>query len=610
MAQQIKIVDRRHPHVLLGMTDWELWRKVYEGGLEFRNAYLKQFSKRENTTEFRVRKEITPIPTFAKAALNDIRNSIFQRMRDILRRGGSESYQQAINGLDGGVDQRGSTMNAFLGMKVLTDLLAMGKVGIYVDAPITSDVSTLAEAPKTQPYLYQYAVEDILNWKMADASEVSQFQAILLRDTVLEFDQRTLLPSTTTQRYRLMWIDEDTGNVMLQFYNLEGASISSDGSPSTAPIALELQQIPFVMLDIGDSLLKDVGYYQIALLNLVSSDVNYALQANFAFLVEQRDFRAAGDHLKRVPTADGTASAGGQGAADEDVKVGVVHGRAYGRDLVAPAFINPSSEPLEASLALQKKLENDIRTLINLAVINAGTRVSADSKEFDNQGLEAGLSFIGLALENAERQIAQYWAAYENRNPRRREVATIKYPDRYSLKTDVDRVKEADSLRDLMSAVPGRTVKRELGKLIVSALLSGKVDLGTLQQIETEIDSADYTTSNPETIIRAVESGLCGEQVASVALGFDKDEYLKARKDHTARIKRVTESQSVGRGAASEASTVGSVDNPAARGVKDLAVDPHGAEAEKARSRSTDLQDTTKKRTRGRGRKRKSSGDQ
>lgn len=608
MAQQMKIVDTRHPCVLLGMSDWELWRKVYGGGLEFRDTYLQQFSKREDPTEFNSRKEITPIPTFAKAALNDIRNSIFQRMRDILRRGGSESYQRAINGLDGGVDQRGSTMNAFLGMKVLTDLLAMGKVGIYVDAPITSDVSSLAEVPKTQPYLYQYAVEDILNWKMADASESSQFQAVLLRDTVLEFDQRTLLPSATAKRYRLMWIDEDTGNVMLQFYSLEGEPIGSDGLPSTASIMLELQQIPFVMLDIGDSLLKDVSYYQIALLNLVSSDVNYALRANFPFLVEQRDFRAGGAHLKPVPTADGTASAGGQGAASEDVKVGAVHGRAYGLNLNPPAFINPSDEPLNASLALQVKLENDIRKLINLAIINVGTRVSADSKEFDNQGLEAGLSFIGLALENAERQIAQYWAAYEDRNLRHREVATIKYPDRYSLKTDVDRVREADSLRDLMTAVPGRTVKRELGKLIVTALLSGKVDLGVLQQIEKEIDSADYTMSNPETIIRAVESGLCGEQVASVALGFDTDEYLTARKDHMARIKRIAESQSVGRGAVSEASIVGSVDNPAARGVADLAVDSHGAEAEKARSRSTDLQDTTKKRTRGRGRK--PSGDQ
>ena len=58
----------------------------------------------------------------------------------------------------------------------------------------------------------------------------------------------------------------------------------------------------------------------------------------------------------------------------------------------------------------------------------------------DNQGLEAGLSYIGLVLENAERQIAEHWAAYEERNPLKRQIATIKYPDVYSLKTDADRV--------------------------------------------------------------------------------------------------------------------------------------------------------------------------
>lgn len=592
MTQPVRIIDTRHPVVLVGMTDWELWRKTYEGGAEFRSAYLKFFSNREEQSDFNARRDITPIPTFAKAALNDIRNAIFQRTRDILRRGGSSIYQQAITGLAGGVDRYGLTMNAFLGMKVLTDLLVMGRVGVYVDAPVKSNVKTLADAPETRPYLYQYAVEDILNWKMAGPDYPSQFQSVLLRDTVVEFDQRTLLPSTTAQRYRLMWIDDETGNVMLQFYDLEGHMVDSDGLPVTEPTMLELRQIPFVLLDIEDSLLKDVCYYQIALLNLVSSDVNYTLRANFTFMVEQRDLRATGSHLKTPVTADGTATAGGQGAANEDIKVGVTHGRAYDKGMNAPSFINPSSEPLIASTALQAKLENDIRKLINLAVQNTGTRVSADSKEFDNQGLEAGLSYIGLVLENAERQIAHYWAAYEDRNEKQRKIATIKYPDRYSLKTDADRVKEAEQLQGLMTAVPGRAVKRELGKLIVAALLAGKVDLETQEKIEKEIDAAKYTSSDPETIIKAVEAGLAGEQIASVALGFEDSEYLTARKDHIARIHRIAESQ----GAMT-------TNNPTARGVKDLATNLQDGKAEKETSRVTDLQSTTKPRTRGKNKK-------
>jgi hypothetical protein len=61
--------------------------------------------------------------------------AIFQRMRDITRRGGSQAYQRAVNGLNLGVDLRGNTMNGFLGIKVLTELLIMGRVGVYVDSP-------------------------------------------------------------------------------------------------------------------------------------------------------------------------------------------------------------------------------------------------------------------------------------------------------------------------------------------------------------------------------------------------------------------------------------------------------------------------------------------
>jgi hypothetical protein len=387
-----------------------------------------------------------------------------------------------------------------------------------------------------------------------------------------------------------MWIDEETGNVMLQLFNLQGEKVDLDGLPVTEPTMLELKQIPFVMLDIESSLLKDVCYYQIALLNLASSDVSYALKANFSFLVEQRDLRSSGSHLKRTATADGTSSTGGQGASDEDIKVGTTHGRAYDKGMDPPSFINPSAEPLNASLALQAKLENDIRKLINLAVTNIGVRASADSKEMDNQGLEAGLSYIGLILENAERQIAAYWAAYEQRDAKKRQIATIKYPDRYSLKTDTDRVKEADQLSDLMNAVPGRTVKKELSKLIVTALLAGKTDLDTLQKIEKEIDAADYTTSDPRTIIDAKDAGLVGEQTASVALGFAEDEYMKARADHTERIKRIAETQGVTKG-----------NNAAARGVPDLAADMQGSVDEKTLSRETDLEMTTTPRVRGEG---------
>ena len=368
-------------------------------------------------------------------------------------------------------------------------------------------------------------------------------------------------------------------------------------------------------------MIKDVCDHQIALLNLGSSDVNYALKANFPFYIEQKDARAVGSHLKNAVGEDGTATTGGQAGADNDIKVGVTQGRTYDMKANAPAFINPSSEPLKASMDLQSKLEDDIRKLIHLAVAATANRATAESKSMDNQGLEAGLSYIGLVLEAAERQIAEFWAAYEERDPSKRRIATIKYPDRYSLKTDADRITEAENLVKLMYAVPGQKVKRELAKNIVLALLGGKVSVSDIEAIFKEIDDAPYATSDPTTIIAAVQAGLCGEQTAAMALGFKDTEHLQAREDHAARAVRILQAQqkgglfgdqttggtkrdpATGKTMGSESTNLGDVggmnSDAGARGVSDLSANNNAGKEEKAASRDTTLSDTTKKPVRG-----------
>ena len=580
----VKITDFRLPNYWNNHSTWEKWRAVYESGEKFRRRFLKQFSTRESSEEFADRLAITPIPSFAKAAVNDIRNAIFQRMVNIVRKDGSESYHRAIGGHDMGVDQCGSSMNAFIGQKVLEELLVMGKVGVFIDAPQVEG-PTLAHVGDFRPYLYPYKIEDILSYACDDPARPSEFRSILLRDTITTYDSEYGLPSKEVARYRRLWIDGE-GYVSVQFYDEDNNPTDANGNAS-GEVRLGLRRIPFVLLDIGDSLIKDASEYQIALLNLVSSDVNYALKANFPFYTEQRDLRNVGSHLKSGVNPDGTATSGGQGAHDREVTIGTRQGRFYPMNADRPDFIHPSSEPLEASMNLQDKFEKDIRKLVNLAVQTLATRESAESKEIDNQGLDAGLSFIGLVLESAERQIAEHWTAYEKNT----QVATIKYPDRYSLKSDSERIDEASSLSKVIQDTPSKTARKELWKTVITTLLGGRVNPDVISEIFREIDGAKFTTSNPEVIQIAKEAGLVGEQLASMALGFPEEEYLQARKDHTARLRRIAETQGVN----------GSTDS-AARGVKDLSDDPANAGSEeKAASRDTTLRDTTEDRTRGKG---------
>ena len=305
---------------------------------------------------------------------------------------------------------------------------------------------------------------------------------------MLNFDQRTYLPTTTVERFRMLWINRDTGFVNLQFLDTDGNPVDRDGNPGGV-YELELRRIPFVLLDIGDSMIKDVVNHQIAPLNLGSSDVNYALKSNFPFYVEQRDLRASGAHLKPAAT-DGTATTGGQPSSDSDGH----HSRCHARPQLRQGTHRPQLHRSSLRSAPRTSMElqqagDEIRQLVNLSVASLASK-SAESKAMDNQGLEAGLSYIGLVLENGERQVAEHWAAYEERDAANRQIATIKYPDVYNLRTDADRIDEAQNLLKLMASVPGRKVKKELAKCIVLALLGGKISVDDLESINKEIDAA------------------------------------------------------------------------------------------------------------------------
>lgn len=529
-----------NPSYLHHAADWHTWRTVYEGGESFVEDFLERFSNREDANDFAIRKKLTPIPSFAKSAIKDVRNNIFQRLSGVIRTNGSSAYMAAVKGEGYGVDNRGSSMTSFIGQSILDELLVMGKVGVFVDAPSTS-TPTLVGQSRFKPYIYAYKVENILNWVKNDPENPSEFQSVLLQETVDTFHEDFGFPIGMKTRQRRVWINEETGFVNYHF--IEDVEGKEQNSPT---VELKLRKIPFVLLDIKDSLIKDVARHQIALLNLWSSNVSYATQSNFPIYVEQRDARAAGGHLKQSANTDGTSTAGGQGAADNAIKVGVARGRAYDKDTNQPGFINPSAEPLLASLELCGTLKKDIRELINLAVVNLGTQASAESKNLDNTGLEAGLSYIGLVLEAGEREIARHWAAYENTSEKQRQVANICYPGRWNLKTDQEMIKDATDLHAVVNKLPSRQAKKETTKLLIQSLLGTKVSAAVMAEILAEVEEANFTTSDPEIIQMAKEQGLLGAKTGATALGFDPEEADKAAQEHVDRLTEIAKHQTTG----------------------------------------------------------------
>lgn len=567
---------------------WEKYRLTYEGGNDFIMKYLQKLSVRESDTDFEMRKSVTYCPAHAKAAINDIKNALFQRAVDIKRINGPTNFLYACDGTDAsGVDKQGNTMNSFIGRLILPELLTMAKTGVWIDKPAATPL-TRAEQYNIRPYIYQYRTEDIRNWNF---DQNNRLVALVLRDHIYAKDIYGL-PTTEVERFRFAWLD-DTG-VHVQFFDANGAPTNKEGGPEELVYDLSLPEIPFAFFEINTSLLTDVADYQVAMLNLASADISYALKANYPFYTEQYNPNIELQHLMRggqtlEQKPDGTAAEASQ-AKTPEARVGASQGRRYPTGTERPAFINPSPEPLRVSMEKQSQLEQEIRRLINLNVSNISpTRSSAESKAFDERGLESGLSYIALELEYGERKIAQIWAAYEHSE----DVTRIKYPERYSIKTDEERNKEADGLEKSITLSPSLEYKKAAYKEAVMVRIGHKIAADVLEKILGEIDKAEEIVLNQDALYLDLENGLVSTALASEIRGYPKGESVKAAVDHAERLTRIAIAQS--KGAAAE--------NPAARGVTDAAPDPKGGVAEKKEANDNTTKDrVVADNTRGKGR--------
>lgn len=567
-----ELILPKHPQYY--ELDWLKWRLTYEGGRQFKEKYLKKLSKREDSTDFSDRKEVTYCPAFAKAGINDIRNSIYQRLAAINRIGGSESYKTAVDGMSGGVDLLGSSMNSFMGCDVLPELMVMKRVGIYVDMPKKRG-PTLADNLGIRPYLYIYTTENIINWTF-DCE--MRYESVLLQETRYTYDEKTGFPNGVQTYHRRLY--KKDGKVAVTFYK---------GNQEEETYELDLEEIPFIPLELSESMMNDIADYQIALMNLASSDMSYVLKSNYPFYVEQYSpyTDAASQYLKQPENPDATGTQATTSVdSNREVSVGVATGRRYPVGTDAPQFIHPSSDPLKASMDKQEQLKREIRLLLNLSIANLKPmRSSSESKQEDEGSLESGLSYIGLELEHAERRIAEIWAMYEGKE----KPATIHYPEQYSIRTNEEIRKEAVDLKDMVEIIPSPTYQKEIQKKISTTLLSDSTPRKLLEKIHEEIDQAINTTSDPETIKNDVEMCLVDLEGASKLRGYPSGSVEKAKKDHADRAARIAQAQAA-------------VTDAGARGVNDLSTNPgKEAQGEKNRSMDTTLDSSVKNKQRGEG---------
>ena len=523
------IVGIRHPDYNEPDSAQQKWRLSYEGGRPFIDAYLTKLSARETETDFQARKATAYCPAFAAAGIDEIKNSIYSRMSDIGRNAGPDSYLSAVQGRNGGVDLAGQGMNAFIGNKVLEELLVMRRVGVLVDNAKDLGLTMLDKGDK-HPYLTCYTRENILSWSYYKQGNVKRLKSILLSEFVTMEDDAYGLPTMTQCRYRYMTL---TGaGVVVKFYN-------HDGTETTQTI-LGLDQIPFHIIETNRSLMHNVADYQIALLNIESSDISYIMKSNYPFFYEYFDPKSEQVFGKPVVAPNETGTAAEAKSKDLEVKAGTSQGRRYASGLQPPGFVNPDPETLTASMRKADQLKADIRKLINLNLQSIGQqRQSSESKQEDRRGLESSLSYIGLLLETAENEIGRIWAKFEGSN----KEPTVVYPMDYSLKSDEDRQIEAEALEASWQVVPSLEYKKLLLAQIVKLRAGHLMSPEIYNKIKAEINKAKTLNTDPKEILEDHKAGLVGDETASLARGYSEDEVEKAKKDRAERIKLTMEAQ-------------------------------------------------------------------
>jgi len=555
----MSLIRIRHPDYTSNFENWVLWRNAYEGGDAFIEMYLKKFSRRENDSDFAERKSMTYNPAFAKSAIQKVKNAIFQRTADVTRAGGPTSYQRAIKGFDGGVDMSGATMGGYLGRYILDELLPMRKVGLYLDMPRDVGI-TLRDKGSIHPYIYKYCVEDICSWSHTYGNNNEfEFSSLLLHDHCLDVDQKTGLIKGEVTRYRFLWLDADH-NVWFKF-------IEEDEAESE-PQMLGIKKIPFVLLDIGASLMADIAKYQVALLNMASSDVNFCVKGNFPIYTEQ--FSPQMDMLNKA-RADSSATDTDRSLATNEITTGVSAGRRYPIGTDQPGFINPSAEPLIGSMDKQERMKQEILFLVNLALssIQPSAMASAESKNIDERSLENGLAAIGLELEHAEKQLGKFWAMYEGDD----QEPTVLYPEDYSLKNDQERREEAKHLGEVVTKVPSKTFQKEVAKKIAELEVGKDVAEAVIKEIRDEIDAAHNIDTSFDAIASDIDKGILDKELAAEIRGYPKGTVEKAKSEQVETLKLMTEAQS-------PKDADGNAITPA-RGVPFGGGDPDGSKKEK-----------------------------
>ena len=559
---QKKIVDSIHPEYAAMVEQWIKWRLVYDGGTEFIDKFLFEYSKREKSEDFEIRRQLTYNENHAASIINIIRNAMTAKLPEVVRRG--DPIYETIMRSD--VDMQKSSMTTFLGLEVLPLLLSQGKRFIGVDAP---EVLGIEGQPRTRaddtmadrPYVWAFDAEDMHSWSH---DSDGNFLSTLTKETVDVLDERTRLVTDTKTQFRLMQrvgdgfqMEQIGGEGVLSGAGVLVTILDKDDKVTESPRLLQISRIPIVELRLVDSLLKDIAEMQIAMLQLSSADMTFLFRGNFPIFTKQSTTKTNAlkprGSKKRVDSFDEEISERDRittrDARPNVQEAGVGSGVGYEEKMDRPDFIAPPTENVKVSMEKQDRLAKGMRMLVDLALISMSVKAaeqSGKSKEADRVGTEAGLSYIGTVLETGDREVASLMHEFLSKDGKTEHE--VKYPEGFSLKTAEDRQKEAETLRGQRSAVQSPTFAKSVDKRIAEISLRGIATPEEIKAVQDEIDVAPYIDDDPQrskVVLEDVKAGVVSKRRATVLRAHEESEAAAVMDEEEERMNRAISGQTL-----------------------------------------------------------------
>lgn len=463
-VEVVKLADREHQYYKDNYANWALYRDAAKGSEDFMAANLKSH-RLEDPEDYQERKDRLYYLNFCDTIPKIFNSYIFRHRIERAADKNLELFRKNVDGknvLIGNFVKRCGYLASVYGViHVLVDITESSK-----KIPTKADI----KLEKIQPFTKIILPTQLKDWSVDDKGNYNW--------VIIEFEYSDDLDPTkervTSIYYKVItrtewWIEDEDGERISSFP--DGTPASGDNTLGIVPIAT-MYHTEIDDDKVGESILKDIVYINIAIMNWCSCIDEMIERQTFSQLI--------------MPDNGALAESEEEGQDPLNV-VSTSTIMTFPSDSShPPGFISPNTDNINI---IWKLTLDHIKEIYRLAGLQGGTSDLYTSRS----GRQSQMSFLGVnstlkekaaSYEKFENDISKL--AYRQLGLDMDSYVDVVYPNSFDI---VALEEELDSIIKIMEKNFSSILNKELQKNIARKSITLPNDL--MLEIENEIDSSD-----------------------------------------------------------------------------------------------------------------------